>query len=82
MIFLTGKENMDETIEIKVTSEMAGKRLDVVLSEHVPILSIPASAISHFSLTRVFSVPVWDYPALFSRLLFSIQRTYFSDSSI
>ena len=33
MIFLTGKENMDETIEIKVTSEMAGKRLDVVLSE-------------------------------------------------
>lgn len=35
-----------------------------------------------FSLTRVFSVPVWDYPALFSRLLFSIQRTYFSDSSI
>ena len=24
---------MDETIEIKVTSEMAGKRLDVVLSE-------------------------------------------------
>lgn len=24
MIFLTGKENMDETIEIKVTSEMAG----------------------------------------------------------
>ena len=29
MIFLTGKENMDETIEIKVTSEMAGKRLDV-----------------------------------------------------
>lgn len=23
-----------------------------------------------FSLTRVFSVPVWDYPALFSRLLF------------
>lgn len=31
--FLTGKENMDETIEIKVTSEMAGKRLDVVLSE-------------------------------------------------
>ena len=24
----------------------------------------------------------WDYPALFSRLLFSIQRTYFSDSSI
>ncbi len=32
MIFLTGKENMDETIEIKVTSEMAGKRLDVVLS--------------------------------------------------
>lgn len=35
-----------------------------------------------FSLTRVFSVPAWDYPALFSRLLFSIQRTYFSDSSI
>ena len=33
MIFLTGKENMDETIEIKVTSEIAGKRLDVVLSE-------------------------------------------------
>lgn len=33
LIFLTGKENMDETIEIKVTSEMAGKRLDVVLSE-------------------------------------------------
>lgn len=33
MIFLTGKENMDETIEIKVTSEMVGKRLDVVLSE-------------------------------------------------
>lgn len=33
MIFLAGKENMDETIEIKVTSEMAGKRLDVVLSE-------------------------------------------------
>ena len=33
MIFLIGKENMDETIEIKVTSEMAGKRLDVVLSE-------------------------------------------------
>lgn len=33
MIFLTGKENMDETIEIKVTSEMADKRLDVVLSE-------------------------------------------------
>ena len=33
MIFLTGKENMDETIEIKETSEMAGKRLDVVLSE-------------------------------------------------
>lgn len=33
MIFLTGKENMDETIEIKVTSEMAGKRLDVVFSE-------------------------------------------------
>lgn len=23
-----------------------------------------------FSLTRVFSVPAWDYPALFSRLLF------------
>ena len=46
------------------------------------ILSIPVSAISHFSLTRVFSVPAWDYPALFSRLLFSIQRTYFSDSSI
>ena len=39
-------------------------------TEHVPILSIPASAISHFSLTRVFSVPAWDYPALFSRLLF------------
>lgn len=35
MIFLTGKENMDETIEIKVTSEMAGKRLDVVLSDAV-----------------------------------------------
>ena len=33
LILLTGKENMDETIEIKVTSEMAGKRLDVVLSE-------------------------------------------------
>ena len=33
MIFLIGKENMDETIEIKVTSEIAGKRLDVVLSE-------------------------------------------------
>ena len=26
---------MDETIEIKVTSEMAGKRLDVVLSEQL-----------------------------------------------
>lgn len=31
--FLNRKGNMDETIEIKVTSEMAGKRLDVVLSE-------------------------------------------------
>ncbi len=38
MIFLTGKETMDETIEIKVTSEMAGKRLDVVLSGSVAIL--------------------------------------------
>lgn len=34
-----------------------------------------------FSLTQVFSVPAWDYPALF-HAYFSIQRTYFSDSSI
>ena len=31
--FLSRKGNMDETIEIKVTSDLAGKRLDVILAE-------------------------------------------------
>ena len=58
MIFLTGKENMDETIEIKVTSEMAGKRLDVVLSEQCSDLT--RSYIMQERHGEIISVSEWE----------------------